>query len=218
MSRNKYPEETVNLILDVAYKLFLEKGYEKTTIQDIVDNMNGLTKGALYHHFKSKEDVLIGVSNRIFDENTEGYKYDELFSSDLSAKDKFIKYIELVVSDRAENALRQIYPDLKKTPQFLVTMLENTVLGAATKNLTKIFVQAVREGDIKTEYPEQLAATTALLINMWVNPYIWKVNNDELMCKLRFLNELFTKYGADSFLDILPQKLMNSIFQMNEKN
>lgn len=215
MSRNKYPEETVNLILDVAYKLFLEKGYEKTTVQDIVDNMNGLTKGALYHHFKSKEEVLIGVSNRMFDENSEGYKYDELLSSDLSAKDKFLKYIELIVSDRAENALRQIYPDLKKTPQFLVIMLENTIIGAATKNLTGIFNQAVQEGDIKTEYPEQLAAATALVINMWVNPYIWKVSNDELMRKLRFLDELFTKYGANSFLGIMPQKLLDSIFIMN---
>ncbi len=35
MSRNKYPEETVNLILDVSQRLFIEKGYDNTTIQDI---------------------------------------------------------------------------------------------------------------------------------------------------------------------------------------
>ena len=53
MSRNKYPEETVERILDTAQRLFLEKGYEQTTIQDITDNLGGLTKGAIYHHFKS---------------------------------------------------------------------------------------------------------------------------------------------------------------------
>ena len=37
MARNKYPEETVARILDVSLKLFLEKGYENTTIQDIID-------------------------------------------------------------------------------------------------------------------------------------------------------------------------------------
>ena len=52
MARNKYPELTVEKILDVAQKLFLEQGYEQTTIQDIVNNLGGMTKGAVYHHFK----------------------------------------------------------------------------------------------------------------------------------------------------------------------
>ena len=51
MARNKYPELTVEKILEVSQKLFLEKGYEQTTIQDIVDHLGGLTKGAVYHRF-----------------------------------------------------------------------------------------------------------------------------------------------------------------------
>ena len=47
MARNKYPELTVEKILEVSQRLFLEKGYEQTTIQDIVDNLGGLTKGAV---------------------------------------------------------------------------------------------------------------------------------------------------------------------------
>ena len=37
MARNKNPEITINRILDAAMDLFLEKGYDNTTIQDIVD-------------------------------------------------------------------------------------------------------------------------------------------------------------------------------------
>ena len=44
MARNKYPEITVERILDAAQRLFLEKGYENTTIQDIVDELDGLKK------------------------------------------------------------------------------------------------------------------------------------------------------------------------------
>ena len=51
MARNKYPEQTVEKILEVSLKLFSEKGYEKTTMQDIV-NALGMSKGAIYHHFK----------------------------------------------------------------------------------------------------------------------------------------------------------------------
>ena len=36
MARNKYPEETVQLILDTAARLFMEKGYDGTSLQDIL--------------------------------------------------------------------------------------------------------------------------------------------------------------------------------------
>ena len=62
MARNKYPEVTVEKILDVSQRLFLEKGYDATTIQDIVDDLGGLTKGALYHHFRSKEEIMVALS------------------------------------------------------------------------------------------------------------------------------------------------------------
>ena len=61
MARNKYPEVTVERILDVSQRLFLEKGYDNTTIQDIVDELGGLSKGAIYHHFKSKEEIMDAV-------------------------------------------------------------------------------------------------------------------------------------------------------------
>ena len=69
MARNKYPEVTVEKILDAAQRLFLTKGYEATTIQDIVDELGGLTKGAVYHHFKSKEEIISAVSDRMFYNN-----------------------------------------------------------------------------------------------------------------------------------------------------
>ena len=58
MARNKHPEETVAKILDVSMRLFTEQGYEHTTIQDIVDAL-GMSKGAIYHHFKGKEEILL---------------------------------------------------------------------------------------------------------------------------------------------------------------
>ena len=42
MARNKHPEETVEKILAVSAKLFMEKGYEHTTLQDIIDDLGGL--------------------------------------------------------------------------------------------------------------------------------------------------------------------------------
>ena len=53
MPRNKYPEQTVEKILDAAALLFTQKGYQNTTLQDIIDATK-LSKGAVYHHFRSR--------------------------------------------------------------------------------------------------------------------------------------------------------------------
>lgn len=57
-SRGSYdPERTRQLLVDSAIKLFSERGFSGTSMQDIVAGA-GVTKGAFYHHFESKEDVL----------------------------------------------------------------------------------------------------------------------------------------------------------------
>ena len=64
MPRNKYPEQTVEKILNAAAALFAEKGYAHTTLQDIID-ATGLSKGAVYHHFQSKEEIAARVGDRL---------------------------------------------------------------------------------------------------------------------------------------------------------
>ncbi len=64
MARNKYPDQTVEKILDVAFGLFCSKGYDNTSISDIVAGLDGLTKGAIYHHFDSKEAILDAAFER----------------------------------------------------------------------------------------------------------------------------------------------------------
>ena len=66
MARNRHPEETVNLILDVAFRLFMEKGYEHTSIQDIIDHLGGLSKGAIYHCCYRQDDCGIEPDARSY--------------------------------------------------------------------------------------------------------------------------------------------------------
>jgi AcrR family transcriptional regulator len=47
-------------ILDVALELFVEHGYDKTSLREIADRL-GVTKAALYYHFRTKEDILAGI-------------------------------------------------------------------------------------------------------------------------------------------------------------
>lgn len=47
-------------IQDVALELFVEQGYEKTSLREIAEQLE-VTKAALYYHFKTKEDILSSI-------------------------------------------------------------------------------------------------------------------------------------------------------------
>ena len=50
-------------LIDCAQRLFLQKGYERTTINDVIA-ATALSKGAFYHHFRAKEDLLEAIAER----------------------------------------------------------------------------------------------------------------------------------------------------------
>lgn len=52
---------TRDRILEEAARLFTQKGYEATSVQDLAEVL-GLSKAALYHYFRSKEEILYEVS------------------------------------------------------------------------------------------------------------------------------------------------------------
>lgn len=58
---------TADVIVAVARQIFFEKGYEKATTREISERA-GISKAALYHHFKGKEEILFQIVNRASDE------------------------------------------------------------------------------------------------------------------------------------------------------
>lgn len=77
---------TKSRIVKAAWNLFYKKGYEQTTVEDII-NASRTSKGTFYHYFKGKESLLNSLSY-LFDE-----KYEELSASidpDMSAYDRLL--------------------------------------------------------------------------------------------------------------------------------
>lgn len=62
--KNMKPEERRTQLLDCAQKLFFEVGFENTTVQDIMDAAK-VSKGGFYHHYKSKDELLLAVIQRL---------------------------------------------------------------------------------------------------------------------------------------------------------
>ena len=64
----KKPEERRQEIIAMARKLFQIQQYEKTSMKNIMDELN-IAKGTIYHYFKSKEDLLEAVVENIIEED-----------------------------------------------------------------------------------------------------------------------------------------------------
>lgn len=56
MNQKFKSEITQQLIIEESFKLFYENGFSKTSIPEIMSR-TGLSKGAFYHHFKSKHEL-----------------------------------------------------------------------------------------------------------------------------------------------------------------
>ena len=119
MARNKHPEETVHLILDTACRLFLKKGYEHTSIQDIIDNLGGLSKGAIYHHFKSKEDILAAVTDQMTSESNQMLAAIR-DRSDLNGREKLRTIFKASINRPVQNRIFTIAPNFNKNPKLLL--------------------------------------------------------------------------------------------------
>jgi AcrR family transcriptional regulator len=63
MTTKEPREKRIQAIIEAAVQVFLEKGYEGTSMESIAKR-SGLTKGGLYHHFKSKDEILQYVNHR----------------------------------------------------------------------------------------------------------------------------------------------------------
>lgn len=198
MSRNKYPEVTVEKILDVSQRLFYEKGYEKTSIQDIVNELGGLSKGAIYHHFKSKEDILCELEERIFKDNNPFAVVEK--EKNLNGLQKLKYVIELNQKNQAMDENSQI------TEQF-VPLLENPHILASTiqsnrKYLSPCFRKLIQEGiddgSIKTKYAKELSELLPLM-ELWMMPLVFPASDEEIKHKFEFLKNMFEKMGLPIF-------------------
>jgi AcrR family transcriptional regulator len=66
----KRAAERKSEIVKAARRLFQAKGYDKATIQDVMNHL-GIAKGTIYHYFKSKDDLLEAIIDDIVDEDIE---------------------------------------------------------------------------------------------------------------------------------------------------
>jgi len=216
MARNKYPEETINKILDVSLRLFMEKGYEQTSIQDIINNLGGLTKGAIYHHFKSKEDILIGVMERSFvaqDEHWEKILHD----STMTGIQKLRALFDSSLDVPGQTEIFTSAPSMLNNPKLLVMQMKDIIGDSVPKYVQPIIEQGIADGSINTSYPKELGEAILLLVNLWLTPLVFYSDMETTRRRYGLFQELMQNVCPDIFDDHLMDKMEKYFLMYQEK-
>jgi AcrR family transcriptional regulator len=165
----KKPDQRRNELLDCAQTLFLARGYDNTTINDVIAKA-GVSKGALYHYFTSKEAMLEALAER--------------FAA------RSIEQLGDILEDDSPNALKRLNAFLARSRQLrreaapmirplfaAIFRSENIVLyhrisaaGMAmmTPPLARIIAQGVEEGIFRTPDP---AGTAEMILQLGAAAY-----------------------------------------------
>lgn len=198
MARNKYPEETIQLILEQAQRLFIEKGFDNTSIQDIIDQLGGLSKGAIYHHFKSKDEIFEAVCEKIGRENT--VYYDKIRDDPTkTGMDKLRWMIKSGYMNPTNDAVCAMMKQFLNDPKFFKNQILENFKLIAPFYIQPIVEQGMRDGSIHTQYPKEFAESFITLLNVWLNPVITKVTPEQMRSKIEFFNLMFAHLGTALF-------------------
>lgn len=187
-------------LIRISERLFIEKGYEETSVDDIL-KASGLSKGGFYHYFKSKDEVLTESINNIIE--------------------KLLELLEPVVEDKDLNALEKLKLFLKKKSEFqnsnreyakyLSMLLKSdftlykyyvTVAHKFVSPLGRIIEQGANEGIFSVKFPYETAdillrTVVSLPQSIFYHDYI----NDEIKHAnyTISINDMFVKaLGLDS--------------------
>ncbi len=192
----KTPEEWRKEILNAAQNLFISKGYEETSISDIMD-MAGGAKGMFYRCFQSKEEVMYALGNQMFFENN---PFEAVRGRDeLNALQKIRSLLALNQSDVERNQMnREAIPILKDSHILAAAVGENR--RVLTPLWLELLEEGKRDGSIKTEYTRELSELLPL-INFWLMPSVFPATEEELLHKYRFVTEVLAYMGLPLYDD-----------------
>jgi AcrR family transcriptional regulator len=165
-------EERKDQILDAASEVFADKGVHEARMDDISEKA-GLSKGALYWYFKSKDDLIISIFERMF--KREFDELNKLPQENGSATEKIKFLTERVIED--VNHMLRLMPIMY---EFIALASRRKFVQDAFKYYINIYVdilesiiqQGINQGEFREVKPLDVAVATGAIfegtIIIWV--------------------------------------------------
>ena len=156
----KEAEERKNEILDVAGRLFGEQGYDATSTNDILKEI-GIARGTLYYHFKSKEEILDAMIDRMTEQILEKAK-SIVKQTEIPVLQRFtMMMLALNISDGSfgHEILEQVH---KPQNALMHQKIQEKLLFEVTPLIATLITEGISQGICQTDYPEEVAEMTFL--------------------------------------------------------
>ena len=192
----KDARERRNEILDHAIALFVSKGYDHTSVEDIVKAI-GIAKGTLYYHFKSKEEILDGIIDQILD-NVIAKANCAANSSNLNVHEKILNTL-LAIQVREVGYLKI----LKEVHKPQNALLHSKMLGRIIRDippiLSNVVEKGVQEGIFHTKFPYESAELFITYGNVIFDCGFIEITEEELKRKIKaFITNIERVVGVES--------------------
>jgi AcrR family transcriptional regulator len=151
-------EERKRQILEAATRVFARLGFNKATMDDIVAE-SGLSKGALYWYFKSKDEIIIAILDGFFNEELGALQ--AMDSLEGSAKDILMEFTERTVADI--QAMMSLMPILFDFYALALRQMEvQTIFGNYLRNYIDVLAPIIQRGVDQREFRPVDAQETAI--------------------------------------------------------
>lgn len=162
-------DNTKEIIIDEAFKLFLTQSYEAVSISDI-SSATGLTKGALYHHFKNKEELFALIVDK--------YIYFSGFDADFDTIS--LKHFMELSATHAEKIFRQMFKYSQTfSPINYIALISDAFrhypgyaqslgnfINDEIEKIKLVLKNAIKSGEIRDDIDPSLVANNFFAINM----------------------------------------------------
>ncbi len=141
--------EPENKILEAAKKVFIQKGFDGATMQEIAD-VAGINKALLHYYFRKKEILFKTIFQQAFSEFVPNIQ--EVISSDKPLRKKIKSFIEGYIDLLTKNPYLPIFilNELSQRPEKLITIIKSSGLNPSL--IIKNFDKSLQEAGIKS-YP-----------------------------------------------------------------
>lgn len=182
-------------LIKTAYELFITKGYENTSVDEIIAKA-GIAKGTYYYHFESKEQVLEEVVNMMIDEGVERAK--QVINSNLKLEEKLV-YTILALRVMPEE---QSVQDTIHTKENIILhkKINDKIIDDAAPILSEIVREAKEDGLFTCDDNiEERVRMTLILSNEMFDHN--EINDKEVAVFIDTLEKIYgAKKGSLSFI------------------